>query len=174
MTAPTSSRLAVTNQSCEFLPEFVRALRARDVDGALSVFSDRFVYDDRRRLSGDPIVGLAAMRAAIERIFDQYTQFEFRMLAVRGERLHLLWTRWSDDDGNETTTLYVNETDDDGRIGYHARFDEDDFEGAYRELEHRYYAGEGAAFATNGHVLTEWHGGDGPARRRGGAESRAT
>ena len=39
------------------------------------------------------------------------------------------------------------ELGDDGRIGYEGRFDEDDFEGAYRELERRYYAGEGAAFA---------------------------
>ena len=92
------------------------------------------------------------MRAAIERIFEQYNHFEFRVLAVRGERLNLHWSRWSDDDGNETTTLYVNETDDDGRVFYHARFDEDDFEGAYRELERRYYAGEGAALRRRGHV----------------------
>ncbi len=39
------------------------------------------------------------------------------------------------------------ELGDDERIVYEVRFDEDDFEGAYRELERRYYAGEGAAFA---------------------------
>ena len=57
------------------------------------------------------------------------------------------WSRWSDDAGNETTHLHVQEVDDDGLLVYEGRFDEDDFEGAYRELEHRYYAGEGAAFA---------------------------
>ena len=36
---------------------------------------------------------------------------------------------------------------DDGLIEYHGRFDGDDFEGAYRELDRRYYTGEGAAFA---------------------------
>ena len=41
----------------------------------------------------------------------------------------------------------MREIGDDGRLHYHGRFDEDDFEGAYRELERRYYAGEGAAFA---------------------------
>jgi class 3 adenylate cyclase len=152
----TTSRLAVTNRSCEFLPEFHRAIRAHDVDGSLSAYSDQFVYDDHRRLSGDPIIGLTAMRAAIERIFDQYTQFEIRVLAVRGQRLHLLWTRWSDDNGNETATLYVNETGDDGRVSYHAHFDEDDFEGTYRELDRRYYAGEGAAFAGEGALATDW------------------
>ena len=34
----------------------------------------------------------------------------------------------------------------DGRIFYEGRFDEDDFEAAYRELENHYYAGEGAEF----------------------------
>ena len=46
--------------------------------------------------------------------------------------------------------LHLIEVDDDGRIAYEGRFDEDDFEGAYRELEHRYYAGEGAAYAEVG------------------------
>ncbi|KUI40636.1 adenylate cyclase [Mycobacterium sp. GA-1199] len=152
---PVPSRLAVTNQSCEFLPAFIGALHAQDVDGAVAAFSDRFVYDDRRRLGGDPILGLYAMRRAIERIFGQYNRFEFRVLAVRGQRLNLLWSRWSDHDGNETTTLYVNQTDDDGRIEYHGRFDEDDFESAYRELERRYYTGEGSAFAEHGLAASE-------------------
>ncbi len=34
-----------------------------------------------------------------------------------------------------------------GGSNTHGRFDEDDFDGAYRELDRRYYAGEGAAFA---------------------------
>ena len=110
---------------------------------------------DHRRLSGDPIVGLAVMRAAVERVFEQYTQFESRVLAVRGQRLHLLWSSWSGDDGNESKTFYVTETDDNGLVCYEGRFDEDDFEGAYRELERRYYAGEGAAFAEGGTGTSE-------------------
>jgi class 3 adenylate cyclase/ketosteroid isomerase-like protein len=152
----TPRRLAVMNRSCEYLPSFLSALHVHDVDGTLNWFSDDFVYDDRRKLGGDPVVGREAMRAAIERIFGQYNHFDIRVLAVRGQRSHLLWTRWSDDDGNETTTFYVNETGDDGRIVYHARYDEDDFEGAYREFEGRYYAGEGAAFADGGTLGAEW------------------
>ncbi|OBG22969.1 adenylate cyclase [Mycolicibacterium celeriflavum] len=151
----TTSRLAVANQSCEFLPGFISALQTKDVDGSLNAFSKEFVYDDHRRLSGDPIVGLEAMRRAIERIFEQYSHFEFRVLAVRGSHLNLLRSRWTDEDGNESTTLYVNETDSEGRVFYHGRFDEDDFEGAYRELERRYYTSEGAAFADAGAVATE-------------------
>ena len=50
----------------------------------------------------------------------------------------------------------MNEIGDDGRFVYDGRFDEDDFEGAYRELERRYYAGEGAAFAEAGDTVTKW------------------
>src|SRR5206468_2695502 len=64
-------------------------------------------------------------------------------------------SRWSDDAGNETGYLHVFEIGDDGFIRYEGRFDEDDFEGAYRELERRYYAGEGAAFAEAGAGATE-------------------
>ena len=44
-------------------------------------------------------------------------------------------SRWSDDAGNETGYLHVREVDDDGRFTYEARFDADDFDSAYRELE---------------------------------------
>ena len=119
-------------------------------------YSDGFTYDDRRRLSGDPITTGAALRIAQARILEQYSRFDLRTLAVRGERLHLGWGRWSNDAGFETTHLYVHEVGDDGRIAYEGRFDEDDFEGAYRELDRRYYSGEGAAFAEAGATATNW------------------
>ena len=50
----------------------------------------------------------------------------------------------------------VIEVNHDGRIAYQGRFDEEDFEGAYRELEKRYYAGEGAAFAEAGATVTKF------------------
>jgi len=96
------------------------------------------------------------VRTAQQRILEQYDQFEGRSLAVRGERLHLGWTRWSNGSGFETSYLIVHEVDEHGRLSYEARFDDDDFEGAYRELERRYYAGEGAAFADAGRAQTEW------------------
>jgi len=128
----SSSRLAVTNRSCETAHAFTKAMQARDTDDFMSFCSDRIVYDDRRRLSGDPIHGDAEIRAAFERVVQQYNNFECRILAVRGERLNLQWTRWSDDAGNETTYLHVSEIGADGRQVYEGRFDDDDFEGAYR------------------------------------------
>jgi hypothetical protein len=142
-----SSRLAVSNRASEVADVLLGAAQTRDTDAALAVYADEFTYDDRRRLSGDPIEDRAALGAAVARIGEQFSIFEGRTLAVRGERLQLAWSRWSDDSGNETTHLHLLELDDDGRIGYYGRFDEDDFDGAYRELEHRYSAGEGAAFA---------------------------
>ena len=65
-------------------------------------------------------------------------------------------SRWSDDAGNETTHLHVFEIGEDGLIAYEGRFDEDDFASAYRELDRRYYAGEGAAFAEAGSVATDY------------------
>ncbi|MDQ1447044.1 MAG: hypothetical protein QOC79_15, partial [Actinomycetota bacterium] len=150
-----SSRLAVTNRASEVMHDFARAFEARDADAIGAAYSEQFVYDDRRRLSGDPIAGYSEMRAAAERVFEQYSVFESRTLAVRGERLELSWSRWSDDAGNATDSLGVFEVGDDGRIAYAGRFDEDDFEGAYRELDRRYYAGEGVAAAEAGGVLTE-------------------
>ncbi len=148
-------RLAVSNRASQAVDGVYDAARARNPTAAMEFYADPFTYDDRRRLSGDPIDDRGTLRATVERIAAQYTKFEVRTLAVRGERLGLSWTRWSDGSGNETTHLRVIEVGDDGRICYEGRFDEDDFEGAYRELERRYYAGEGAAFAEAGAVTTD-------------------
>ena len=51
--------------------------------------------------------------------------------------------------------MHIFEIGDDGRITHHVRFDGDDFEGAYRELERRYYAAEGAAYAESGATMTD-------------------
>ena len=152
----TTSRLPVTNRATEVAYRTVAASQDRDIDAVVAAYSDQFTYDDRRRLSGDPVTTRTELRAAVERIGEQYSRFEAQTLAVRGERLQLARTRWSDDAGNETTYLQVIELSGDGRIDYHAAFDEDDFVGAYRELENRYFAGEGAAFAEAGAVTTEY------------------
>uniref|UniRef100_UPI001C3F3BD5 YybH family protein n=1 Tax=Mycobacterium neglectum TaxID=242737 RepID=UPI001C3F3BD5 len=151
-----SVRLAVTNRSVQSAEKLGQALNAHDIDAIMNCFSDDLVYDDHRRLTGDPISGRTEFRAAFERILAQYSHFERRVLAVRGDRLNLHKGRWSDDSGNETAYLHVYEMDDNGLQIYEGRFDEDDFEGAYRELQRRYCAGEGASFAAGVGVGTEW------------------
>ena len=140
----TANPLAVSNRASELSGSLMRAMQAGEIDVALNHFSDDYVFDDHRRLGGDPIPGKVELRAAAERIVQQFSRFERRVLAVRGERLSLAWSRWSDAAGNETSYLHVYELGDDDVIVRDVRFDEDDFEGAYRELETRYYAGEGA------------------------------
>ncbi len=158
-----TSRLSLTNLARRTWDEGLRALQARDADGAVACYAEPFVYDDRRRLAGMPI---GDVRTAHERILAQYNHFEGRTLAVRGERLHLGWIRWSNDSGFETCYLIVHEVDENRRIAYEGRFDEDDFEGAYRELERRYYAGEGAEFAEAGLMADESHDRHEPGRIR--------
>ena len=83
----SASRLALTNRARETVIAVASAGRARDVDAMFGWYSDGFTYDDRRRLSGDPITTAAALRLAQERILEQYSRFDYRTLAVRGERL---------------------------------------------------------------------------------------
>ena len=71
-----TSRLAVTNRSCDSVLALGAAMQARDIDAIMRCMSDRLVYDDRRRLTGDPITGQAEFRAAFARILEQYSHFE--------------------------------------------------------------------------------------------------
>jgi hypothetical protein len=87
---------------------------------------------------------------------EQYNHFEGRTLAVRGESLCLSWSRWTNDGGYETTYLFLHQVDDSGQFIYEGRFDEDDFDAAYRELQQRYADQEGAAFAELIAVSAEW------------------
>ena len=91
------------------------------------------MYDDRRRLSGDPIVGLPRA-AALERIFAQYTDFESARwpfaVSARTWLEPLVGRRRERNDH-----LYVSRPAMTVGSIYHGRFDEDDFEAAYRELE---------------------------------------
>jgi len=152
----SGSRLSVTNRCAVTVDAMSRAPSARDVDTTFSHGGEAYEYDDRRNLGGDPIPGSAETRVAVERILAEYNSFDWRTLAVRGERLCLKSSRWIDDAGNEAGYLHVFESDDDGRLVREIRFDEDDFDSAYRELNRRYYAGEGADFARSGSVGVEW------------------
>src|SRR6201999_975973 len=107
----TTSRLAVANQASQTADAFFIAMQSGEVDRAADCISDRIIHDDRRRLSGDPVVGHDASRRALERILAQYNEFELHTLAVRGERLLMFQTRWTNDAGYETAYLHVQEVD---------------------------------------------------------------
>jgi hypothetical protein len=52
-----TSWLAVSNQAIHILASGLKAMQTRDIPpaAAATFYSDTFAYDDRRRLSGDPI-----------------------------------------------------------------------------------------------------------------------
>ena len=152
----TPSRLAVTNRASAVAQPFIAALQSGDIDAAAAFYSDQVVYDDRRHLGGHPINGASAVHDAIERFAQHYNRFELSTIAVRGDLLQLAHHRWSDDAGNQSTGFILSEIAPDGKVIYDGRFDEDDFDTAYRELEHRYYAGEGAEYAANGEVSVKF------------------
>lgn len=70
-------------------------------------------------------------------------------LATRGERLALVRSTFvfadADVGPSEITFLLVTEVDEHGRIAAYVRFDDDDLEAAYAELDARFERGEGAA-----------------------------
>ncbi len=68
-----SSRLAVTNRASEVAYARSEGDAGPGYRRSVAVYSDQFVYDDRRRLSGDPIEDRAELRAAVERILEQYS-----------------------------------------------------------------------------------------------------
>ena len=159
----SETRLPVRNRAADARLRMTVAFRAGHADAVADCYRDDYLFEDRRRLSGEPLCGKAALKAAVERILAQYSDFEWRVLAVRGDCSALYWSRWRDQAGNETAHLHLVEVDDDGLIRYEGRFDDDDFETAYGELERRHYAGEGAPFAQFGNVMTDYF----TARNRG-------
>jgi hypothetical protein len=150
LTQANASRLVLANRACTVFQQLAQAMMRGDAQAASERVGDGYVLDDRRRYSGDPIQGRIQAQRALERILAQFSHFERRVLAVRGENLVLYSSQWSDDSGNETAHLHLLELDAAELIGCEARFDPDDFDGAYRELEERYYAGEGSAAARSG------------------------
>jgi hypothetical protein len=108
-----------------------------------------------RRSTGTPYAGRDVALVNAHRFFADYPDLDVVPLAVRGERLAMVEYRGRTQDGYEATYLSVNEVDGLGRLVEQVRFDESDFEGAYRELEQRYYASEGASFAAGGALQTE-------------------
>jgi hypothetical protein len=155
-TRESASRLAVTNRASTTANAAFNALQNRDVDGTMAGYSERLEYDDRRRLSGNPITDIDVYRAAVALAMDQYDRFEWRILAVRGDRLALVSTCMSSEAGFESKYLHLFEVDETGLIVYEGRFDEENFDGAYRELEERYYRGEASAFAEAGNMTTDF------------------
>ena len=140
------SRLAVANASSRALRGICCVAGRQSQRRRQSIFSrGRFTRQaSTRRCAGN---GRRLLNEVVPALLSQYDNFETHILAVRGDRLCLAWSRWSDESGNEATNLHLTELGEDGLITRPDVLRGDDFWSAYRELERRYYAGEGAPYA---------------------------
>jgi len=147
--ASTSDRFA--NAASRAVAEFERAWRERDWNGVLATFVPTHHMDDRRRLMRVAISG-ADFLANERMLFEEpASEWQGTLLATRGERLALLRTRFRTEvEGSgpmSVEMLDLVEVDSDGRRSALVVFDLDAVDAAYAELDRRYVAGEGAAWA---------------------------
>ena len=117
----------------------VESLRANDSAGVVALFADGLVYDDRRHLGGGTVASRQGVPVSIERFCISYSRFDNTTLAVRGERLVLVATRFSDSPVTRRVFAPLRARRRGPRSLYEGRFDEDDFLSAYVELDRRYY-----------------------------------
>ncbi|BBY60121.1 hypothetical protein [Mycolicibacterium sarraceniae] len=66
-----------------------------------------------------------ALRGVVERMLQQFSGFEHRIMAVRGENVALTWSRWSDVSGNQAACYHTYELDDDGHLARNDRSADD-------------------------------------------------
>ncbi len=148
-TLPPAPRFA--NAATRAEAELVATFQSRDHERFAELLPSGFRYSDRRRM------------AQLELDRDQYFEFAQALremgagrltkevLATRGERLALHRLRFDVADADvgpsEVEVLDVLETDERGAPAARVRFDADDLDAAYAELDVRYEAGEAAAQA---------------------------
>lgn len=136
---------------------------ARDWDGMRATLAEDFTLDDRRRTvnggmrhGGDSMIRDArtATDVGITGVADE-------IMAVRGERLILTRTRYSESDDQAEAffdeVLEVIEVNDAGKISMNIVFDPNDVDAAFAELDARYLAGEAAPYAQTWSAVAETH-----------------
>ena len=143
----TASRLAVANLATESERRWFQMVGRDEFEALLPLMHEQFRVDDRRAMPAAPCIGREAGIEGFRRLLADYPKVEVVPLAVRGEHLALVEWRCRTPSGFEATYLNVHAFDDAGQLAEQVRFDGDDFEGAYRELEQRYCAGEGESVA---------------------------
>ena len=144
--APRTPRIETA--ATRSLQRFEQAWRARDWEGAAAVLAPGFRQLDRRsmmHLELDRERHLEWMRV----IFELRSRLQSEVLATRGDRLVLARLRFEGAGGSlgpsEIESLAAIEVDERGDRIAMVRFDPDDLDAAWSELDDRYAAGEAAA-----------------------------
>jgi ketosteroid isomerase-like protein len=128
---------------------FAAAWESRNWDHLTPLYAPSFRVIDRRpliRLDLDRERYPAWMRSLFEMASSRMVP---KSLATRGDRLSLARARFEGADGDvgqsESEWLALSEVDEHGKYLVLFRFAPDDLDGAYAELDERYYAGEAAS-----------------------------
>jgi tetratricopeptide (TPR) repeat protein len=137
------------NAASHVLDRLMGIWRRRDWDAFTAILSADFHCSDRRslvRLEMDAPEFIAFTR----QIGDQGTGVDAELQATRGERLALVQmvSHFSDEafGPSELEVLLLLEVNEGEEIQSIVRFDRDDLDAAYREIEVRFLDGEGAGF----------------------------
>jgi hypothetical protein len=121
---------------------------ARDRQALYAWSTPRFFGEDRRSVVAGP---RQTWNEFIDALLDGLDLFNAvtidDVIAIRGDTLVLTRARWIAADGFDVSMLGLGEVDTDGRPLAVITFDADDLAAAIDELDMRYLAGEGAAYA---------------------------
>ncbi|OBH49958.1 hypothetical protein A5686_14895 [Mycobacterium sp. E2479] len=149
------------NAASQIGERYLAHIAAGDWDAMAELLADDIVMDDRRRMVGAGIRhGRDALIVDMRAIANlSVMNVDSRVIAVRGERLVILRSRFTNrDPGSEallSEVLVIVETNADYRIVTAIAFGLDDFDAAIAELDARYLAGDAAAHARTWSVIAE-------------------
>jgi DNA-binding SARP family transcriptional activator len=149
------------NAATKVEERFQAYFAARDWAAMGEILADDISADDRRRVVNAGIrhgrdAKIADMRATADLGTKNGTS---TVIAIRGQRLALVRIRLSGRDQRpdafHTEMLGIAEINADQRMAACVLFDVDDIDAAFAELDARYIAGEGAAYARTWSVVAE-------------------
>lgn len=140
--------------------KFNALFAARRWDDIAALLADDLLVEDRRRGLGREGSDRATELQELRTIADLGTSnMSSQTIAVRGDRLALVRTRYSGRDMRpeafHTELLRIAEIDDDGLLVAYIAFDLDDLDAALWELDTRYGAGEAEPFAQTWSTVTQ-------------------
>ncbi len=147
------------NAASQVEQRFLTYFAARDWDAYAEILTDDVRIEDRRHVVNAGVrhgrdSEIANVRALADIGLRSATS---TVIAVRGERLflgrHDVWGGWSDSEAAQT--LCILEINAEHQIVARILFDPDDIDAAFTELEGRYLAGEGGAYAHAWSAITE-------------------
>ncbi len=138
------------NACTRAVAELFAAMERHDLPGFLDRHADTFTHDDRRTGLRHVLNEKDELTANVQAAWDLGAgRYTIETHAIRGERLALNTKMYyySGPDGTseyENPQLLVDEIDEEGRVILATVFEPDDFDGAFKELDERYLAGEAA------------------------------